>query len=133
MEIYERYGFDGLKDGGTFPLDATTATAIKDNPTQIEGKVVALVDGYTVGYGSDGDAILGVVEKVEHEQGRSEQLCVSVLWQRSFENIPFTGTVSAKDNLVVDGAGNVKTGTAFSGAVVWGADTTKNTCTIRVF
>lgn len=132
MDIYNRYGYHGLKDGGTFRLDTTTTTTIKADPKQIEGKAVTLTGNYEVGYGSDGDTIFGIVEKVENEQGRSETLCVSVLWQSTFEDIPSTGSETAGTPLVVDGNGGVKAGTAFSGTVALGADSTKSTCTIRV-
>lgn len=137
MEIYEKYGFDGLKDGGTFVLDTTTANTIKDDPSQIVGKVVSLTGNYTVGYGTSGGTILGVVEQVEYEQGKSGTMCVSVLWQRTFENIPCAGTETAGQPLAVDGTGGVAlSGTSsapvFKGAYAIGVNATGKTCTIRV-
>lgn len=138
MDVYERYGFDGLKNGGTFRLDTTTATTIKEDPSQIEGKVVTLTGNYTVGYGTSGDTILGVVEKVENEYGNSAQLCVSVLWQRTFEGIACAGSETYGQPLAVDGSGGVAlSGTSsapvFKNAIALGVNATGKTCTIRVF
>lgn len=137
MAVYDKYGFDGLKDGGTFVLDSTTSTAIKDDPSQIVGKTVALNGNYTVGYGTSGDTILGVVEQVEYENGKSGTMCVSVLWQRTFENISCVGSETAGQPLAVDGSGGVAlSGTSsapvFKNAIALGVNATGKTCTIRV-
>lgn len=49
----------------TMPLDATTAAAIGKNYDSAKGKAVALTGNNTVGYGSDGDPLFGVIRKAE--------------------------------------------------------------------
>lgn len=132
------YSYEGLRNGATFKLDTTTATAIKDDPKAIVGKVVALVDNYTVGYGTSGDNPLGFVEQVEVESNsNNQQYVVSVVFNQSREDISCAGTESAGDFLAVDGSGGVVTsGTSSaakpSNAIAWGVDTTAKTCTVYI-
>lgn len=51
----------------TMPLDKTTITAIGKEYDGAKGKAVALTDNNTVGYGSDGDPLFGVIRKVESD------------------------------------------------------------------
>lgn len=51
----------------TMPLDKTTITAIGKEYDGAKGKTVALTDNNTVGYGSDGDPLFGVIRKVESD------------------------------------------------------------------
>lgn len=51
----------------TMPLDKTTITAIGKEYDGAKGKAVTLTDNNTVGYGSDGDPLFGVIRKVESD------------------------------------------------------------------
>lgn len=128
----EFYCYEGLRNGGTFLLDTTTKTTIADNPKQIEGKVVAITENYTVGYGSSGDIPLGFVEKVELEKSGSGQLVVSVVWNQSREDISCSGSETAGSYLSCNGAGGVVASTATTSSRCWGVDTTANTATVYI-
>lgn len=87
----------------TMPLDSTTKTAIGKNYDSAKGKAVALVDNNTVGYGTDGDALFGVLTKVEHDGLASVQV-------KGFA-VGLAGTASAtaiNKFAAVDGKGGVK-------------------------
>lgn len=128
----EFYSYQGLRNGGTFLLDNTTAQKIKDNPNQICGKVVTLVDNYTAGYGSAGDVPLGFVEMVEHEVNFSEQLVVSVVWNRSLEMVPCAGSEKAGNYAQCDGNGGISASTAATPARVWGVDAEGKVATVYI-
>lgn len=51
----------------TMPLDKTTIAAIGKEYDGAKGKAVALTGNNTVGYGSDGDPLFGVIRKVESD------------------------------------------------------------------
>lgn len=51
----------------TMPLDKTTITVIGKDHDSAKGKAIALTGNNTVGYGSDGDPIFGVIRKVESD------------------------------------------------------------------
>lgn len=126
----EFYCYEGLRNGGTFLLDDTTKTAIASDPKQILGKVVALTDNFTAGYGSAGDIPLGFVEMVEPEKSGSEQWVVSVVWNQSREGV--TGSGTAGSFLTCDGTGGVSTSTTATNARLWGIDSTDNTATVYI-
>lgn len=128
----EFYSYKGLRNGGTFLLDATTAEKIKNDPLQICGKVVTLVDNYTVGYGSSGKRPLGFVEMVEHERNFSEQWVVSVVWNRSTEMVPCAGSETAGDYVACDGSGGVTTSANATPACVWGVDSDNKVATVYI-
>lgn len=100
----EFYSYNGLMTSGTFKVDSTTSTTVSADPKQLCGKVVTITGNYTVGYGSTGDAILGVVEAVEKEATNSADLVVAVKWTGTFEGISCAGTETAGVPLVVDGS-----------------------------
>lgn len=94
----------------TMPLDAETKAAIDKKYDDAKGKAVALTDNNTVGYGSDGDALFGVLTKVEHDGFASVQV-------KGFF-CGLAGTASATEigkYAAVDGLGGVKS--AASGVV----------------
>ncbi len=51
----------------TMPLDETTVKAISKDYDSAKGKAVSLTDNNTVGYGSDGDPLFGVIRKAESD------------------------------------------------------------------
>lgn len=132
------YSYEGIRNGATFLLDTTTATAIKDKPSVIEGKVVTLTGNYTVGYGSSGNNPLGFVEKVEIESNSNpKQYVVSVVFNQSREDIACAGSETAGDYLACDGSGGLAlSGTSSapkaSNAIAWGVDATAKTCTVYI-
>lgn len=107
----------------TLPLDSTTKTTIGKNYDAACGNAVALTANNTVGYGSSGDALFGIIKGVEHDGAAAIQV-------KGFAvDIPSTGSLTVGGNVAVDGAGKVKT--AESGtAVVTSADTSNNVCDI---
>lgn len=117
----EFFCYEGLRDNGTFIVDTTTATAVKDNPEDIVGKVVTLTGNFTVGYGSSGDVPLGFVAQIEKESTNSDKLVVSVRWNRSQEFVEGTG-VTAGDYVACNGTGGVAKSTDPTSARAWGAD-----------
>lgn len=125
----EFYSFKGLKDGGTFKVDSDTASKVSADPQQLCGRAVAVTGDGEVGYGSSGDAILGVVETVEKESTNSNTLVVGVLWNRSFEDVPYNSAPTAGDRVDVDGNGGVAKGDSGRG-IVLAVDSASSTCTI---
>lgn len=94
----------------TMPLDATTKAAIGKEYDKAVGKAVALTSNNTVGYGTAGDALFGVIAKVEHDGFASVQV-------KGFA-CGLAGTASStaiNKFAAVDGAGGVKS--AGSGVV----------------
>lgn len=131
----EFYSYEGLMTSGTFKVASATATAVAADPKQLCGKVVTMTGNYEVGYGTAGDAILGVVETVEKEATNSNTLVVSVKWTGTFEGIACAGSETAGTVLAVNGSGGVQlSGTssapAYKGAIALGVDATAKTCTI---
>lgn len=132
--------FEGLKDGGTFLLDATTKGKIASNPQAIVGKTVAYVasrvEGVpTVGYGTSKDNIAGVVTAIEPEKTGSTDFVVTVSWNNTFEGIATASTTTTAvvgKGLVVDGKGGVETSTAAHNAMCMAVAGDSNSCIIRV-
>lgn len=131
----EFYSYEGLRNGGTFLVDATTKTAIANSPTDIVGKVVTLTGNHTVGYGSAKDNPLGFVEQVEKENNNSGNLVVSVVWNQSREDIACAGTETAGAFAACNGSGGLQAAAAADGATsakIWGADATNKVCTVYI-
>lgn len=133
----EFYSYEGLRNGGTFKIDTTTTTAIKDSPKDILGKVVALTDNYTVGYGTSGDNPLGFVEQVEKENGNSSNLVCSVVWNQSRMGIDCAGSETAGSYLACNGSGGLAlSGTSSapkaSRCIAFGVDATGKKCTAYI-
>ncbi len=133
--------YEGLKDGGTFRLDNTTATAIKADPKKILGKVVTFVansanDGNPmVGYGAAEAMIAGVVTAIEQEETASDKFVCTVEWNNTFDNISTASTTTtAKEGVGIacDGKGGVQTSATAYNAVCLALNTGKTSCLIRV-
>ena len=85
----------------TMPLDETTVKAIGKEYDSAKGKAVALTSNNTVGYGSDGDPLFGVIRKAEPDG------CATV--QVSGFACDITASAAAIGKVAaVDGAGGVK-------------------------
>lgn len=131
----EFYSYEGLRNGGTFYVDETTKTAIKDDPSAIVGKVVTLTGNYTVGYGSAKDNPLGFVEQVEKENNNSGKLVVSVVWNQSREGVTCAGSETAGVSAACDGTGGlqaVATTDHATSAKIWGVDATNKVCAVYI-
>lgn len=95
----------------TMPLDKTTIAAIGKEYDGAKGKAVALTGNNTVGYGSDGDPLFGVIRKVESDGYATVQVkgaCdVTADVAKTMGENPVAknaiGTLAA-----VDGAGGIK-------------------------
>lgn len=135
MAFYTR---EGIRNAATFDLATATKTVIKDDPTSIEGKVVAITGNGEVGYGSAGDKPLGFVTKVEPESNANNgKWIVSVEWHRNKEGVPRTGTINAGEYLVCDGSGGVKSSasgsaTTITKAIAFSVDDTNNLCEVYI-
>lgn len=128
----EFFGYDGIRNCGTFVVDATTKTALGLNPKQIEGKVVTLTSNYTVGYGSSGDAPLGFVAKIEPEASNSNDLVVSVVFNQSQEGIDCAGSEAAGNYAACNGTGGIVKSTTATNTRIWGVNATSKTATIYI-
>lgn len=128
----EFYCYEGIRNNGTFKLNETTKTAIKDDPKSIVGKVVTITGNYEVGYGAAGERPLGFVVQVEKETTNSENMVVSVEWNVCREETPCAGTETAGAFLVCDGTGGFKASTDPSNAVAYGVDATAKSCTAYI-
>lgn len=128
----EFYSYEGLKDGGTFKVDATTKGTISANPQAMVGKVVTVTGNGEAGYGSAGKAPLGVVEQIEKEVTNSGDFVISVIWGRTFEGITCAGTETAGDFLQCDGTGGVAKSTTYTGCTALSVDSGTTTCAIRI-
>lgn len=129
----DEFFFQGLEKAFTMKLDSTTATAIAADPKQICGKTVAITGDYTVGYGTAGAQILGIVDpSVEPISTNNKNLVVCVRRFRVFEDVACAGTEAAGNYLAVDGAGGVQKSTTFTNATAFGVDATAKTCTVLV-
>lgn len=129
------FSYLGLKDGGTFPLDATTATAIASDIKSIIGKAVTYTGTTTpeVGYGSSGDDVAGIVTAIEKREVGSKDYVVTVEWAQTFEDVPTASGATVAvvgKGLVVNGSGAVITTTNPSSAVCLAVNSTS--CIIRV-
>lgn len=85
----------------TMPLDETTVKAIGKDYDSAKGKAVALTGNNTVGYGSDGDPLFGVIRKAEPDGYATVQVS------------GFACDITASEAAIgkfaaVDGAGGVK-------------------------
>lgn len=128
----EFYCYEGIRNGATYLVDATTKTALGTNPMQIVGKVVTLTGNYTVGYGSSGDAPLGFVEMIEKESTNSDTLVVSVVFNQSREGIDCAGSEAAGNYAACNGTGGIVKSTTATNTRIWGVNATSKTATIYI-
>ena len=126
----------------------------------IIGKVVAITANEEIGYGTDGDAIIGVVTKIEpvgtgaielgfdglRESGTfkvssatktalavTEDCLATVEWGKTFVDVPTNATAPAVGDYVsVDGAGKIKTIATATNAVVISVDSSTKIAIIKV-
>ena len=106
MNAYD-LSFEGLVSSGTFYVNSTDATTLK------ERDVVAITADGTVGFGTDGDPILGVVLAIEKTGNLAAHGVVATVQRRcSFEDIATTNTTAnapVVGGLVcTDGTGKVR-------------------------
>lgn len=128
----EFYSYEGLRNGGTFLLDDTTKNAIKSDPKQIIGKVVALTANYTAGYGTSGATPLGFVEMVEKESTGSDKFVVSVVWNQSREFVECAGSETAGSFASCDGNGGIVKSTNPTNSRIWGVDAEGQVATVYI-
>lgn len=116
----------------TYYLDSTTTTQLGDDIEAALNKFVTVTGNKEVGYGSSGDAIEGLITKVEEEYSGSDKLVVTVYTDGFFVDVEATG-LSVKDYVTVDGFGGLaKAGSGTTNAQVVEADTDKNLYSIHV-
>lgn len=126
MASFSMQGVGGF-NAVTMALDTTTIAAIGTDYAGTIGKAVALVGNDTVGFGTSGDAVFGVLTGVEADGLAGVQI-------RGFAvNVAADETTPPKvgESLAVDGAGGVLaivTGT--SRAICTSVDATASTATI---
>lgn len=128
----EFYCYEGIRNGATYKVDATTKGKIQDNPGDIIGKVVTLTGNKEVGYGSAGNEPLGFVEQVEKENTTSETLVVSVVWNQAREEIPCAGSESVPSFMACDGNGGLQAASSATSAKVYDVDAENNVCTVYI-
>lgn len=86
----------------TYALDTATFEAVKEKPDAAYGMAVALVDDATVGFGTSGDNLHGLIAGVEKDG------FVTIRVQGYMEGVKIGTTAPAVGDLVaVDGAGGV--------------------------
>lgn len=115
----------------TLKLSSTTkAIAAASGAAAIEGKAITLTGNEEVGFGNDGDAFFGVIEKYE-DDGH-----VNVQDAGYYEDLPaVSGSVPTfgTRTLVVDGAGAVKSsGDIPTRGTVIASDNSANVNTVTV-
>lgn len=131
------YSYEGLRESGTFKLASATKTALSGNYRNVIGKAVTITGNCEVGYGSTGDAVLGIVEAVEPEKSGSGDYVVTVSWGKTFEDIACAGTESAGDFLVCNGQGGLKAaatedGEPVTNCVALAVSTSDSTCIVKI-
>ena len=129
--------FNRLMQCGTFFFDATrlltkwSATAVKDLPDEaldeIVGKAVTITDNETVGYGTAGGSLVGIVTKAEFDSNAKTKIVVTVDWTGTFEEVATASALTAGDQVEVDGNGGLKKATASGKAIVVSAGDTSAT------
>lgn len=124
--------FVGLKDNGTFKVDATTKSAIQADPEQIIGKVVTIVGNGEAGYGSADDAPLGVVQMVEKFSTNSDDYVISVAWHKIFGDVKCVGSENAGDFMACDGSGGLKVSETYTGCKAISVDSSSTTCVVKI-
>ena len=139
--------YDGLKDGGTFPLDAATAAKIKDNPKSLIHKALTWVDGTgepMVGYGQSapgGSPIAGIVVSIDKcdayvDGTQAGDWTVGISWRGTFIDIPTpnANTGVAAKWLNCDDKGNVVTSATITNTACLSVDTVpaQKTCIVKI-
>jgi hypothetical protein len=113
-----------IADNGLKTLAGDGKTTL--NRAAVIGKAVALTAADTVGYGTDGDALEGVIVQYEYDGYVTVQ-------KRGYATVPVVdgSEPAVKDVVVVNGAGAVKTLAATKyGPKVESVDATANTAVV---
>jgi hypothetical protein len=141
-ELTNELGYSGTKDSPTFEVDATTATAIGTNLAGEVNKVYAISADRTVGYGSSGDPVFGVVVKVEKYKANSSTLVTTLKLTGMAEGVITTSTTASLPVVgkvaCVDGAGALIVGATsaavdvLSRARAYSVDATNHTAIIQL-
>lgn len=141
MAVYG-LGYNGIKDCGTFKIDPSLATTIATALEAEEGKAYAIVDDGLVGYGTAGDPVFGIVEKVRKEDNNSDVLLASLKLTGFVEGVAITSVTDALPEagkaVCVDGSGGVQIAatnaetTSISRARAFYVDTTGKTAIIQL-
>lgn len=139
--------YDGLKDGGTFLLDAATAAKIKDNPKSLIHKALTWVDGTgepMIGYGKAapaGSPIAGFVVSISKcdsyvDGTQAGDWTVGISWRGTFIDIPTpnANTAVAAKWLNCDDAGNVVTSATVTNTACLSVDSVADpkTCIVKI-
>lgn len=135
-------GYNGIKDSGTFIVDATTATAIGTSLAGEANKAYTISADGKVGYGASGDIVFGIVQVVEKESANSTTLLASLKMTGMVEAVTTT-TVAANlpvigKKVLVDGAGalivaaTAVTADAVGNAIAFSVDATNHLAIIRL-
>ncbi len=124
--------YEGIVNGATYLLDDATIEAIKGDEKKIERKVVTVTENFKVGFGSAGDNPRGFVLQIEPRKSGSDEICVSVIWNKELEDIPCTGSENVKQWVACDGNGGLQPSTTPTNARIDGIDTTTNTCAVYI-
>lgn len=125
-------GFNGINEHFTaFKLSAATkAVATASGASAVEGKAVALTGNQEVGFGANGNAFFGIIDKFEDDG------YVTVQDSGYKEGIPaVSGSVPTfgQNTLVVNGSGAVRaSGSVPTRGQVIESDTTTNTITVLI-
>jgi hypothetical protein len=141
MAVYG-LGYNGIKDSGTFKIDPSLATTIATALEAEEGKAYAIDGDGLVGYGTAGDPVFGIVEKVRKEDNNSDVLLASLKLTGFVEGVAITSVTDAAPvpgkAVCVDGSGGVQladTNAAtnlISRARAFSVDTTGKTAIIQL-
>lgn len=100
----------------TLPLDEDTIKAIDYKLDDAVSKAVALTSDNTVGYGADGDALFGVLKKVERDGYATVQVKGYAC------GITADSTAAINKYAAVDGSGGIKAASGTSRGYITSAD-----------
>jgi hypothetical protein len=141
MAVYG-LGYNGIKDCGTFQIEPTLAATIATTLEAEEGKAYAIDGDGLVGYGTAGDPVFGIVEKVRKEDNNSDVLLASLKLTGFVEGVPITSVTDAAPvagkAVCVDGSGGVQiaatnaTADLISRARAFSVDATGKTAIIQL-
>jgi len=141
MAVYG-LGYNGIKDSGTFQIEPTLAATIATTLEAEEGKAYAIDGDGLVGYGTAGDPVFGIVEKVRKEDNNSDVLLASLKLTGFVEGVAITSVTDAHPEagkaVCVDGSGGVQIAatnaqtTLISRARAFYVDTTGATAIIQL-
>lgn len=100
----------------TMPIDEETVKVIDYKFNDAANKAVALTGNNTVGYGADGDALFGVLKKVERDGYATVQVKGYAC------GISADSTAAINKYAAVDGSGGIKAASGTSRGYITAAD-----------